>query len=135
MRKRGPSWLQILRFFRASKPCAEFRFPGWCQVNRLLNFRIEDCCAGGMGDNPYPEIEDVHSSRIEDCEPVRIDDLRRIKLGWRKTKPSQKQGIRLKIYVMLRLTWAFRSQGIFECLPTSSPKNIIPYSVPHPTPL
>ena len=35
--------------------------------------------------------------------------LRRTKLGWRKTKPSQKQGVRLNVYVMLRLTQAFRS--------------------------
>ena len=24
-----------------------------------------------IGDDPYPEIEDVHSSRIEDCDPMR----------------------------------------------------------------
>ena len=40
-----------------------------------LNSRIEDCCAGGMGDDPYPEIVDVHSSRIEDCEPIRMASL------------------------------------------------------------
>ena len=28
-----------------------------------------------MGDDPYPEIEDVHSSRIEDCEPMRMASL------------------------------------------------------------
>ena len=39
------------------------------QVERHWNSRIEDCCAGGMGDDPYPEIEDMHCSRIEDCDP------------------------------------------------------------------
>ena len=43
-------------------------FPRWSQVKRTLNPRIEGCCAGGIGDDPYPEIEDVHSSRIEDCD-------------------------------------------------------------------
>ena len=47
-------------------------FPGWSQDKRPLNFRIEDCCAGGMGDDPYPEVEDVHSSRIEECKPMRM---------------------------------------------------------------
>ena len=42
--------------------------PGGSQVKRPLNPRIEDCCAGGMGDDPYPEIEEVHSSRIEDFD-------------------------------------------------------------------
>ena len=36
-------------------------------------------------------------------------NLSRSKLGWRKTKPSQKQGIQLNVYVMLKLTKAFRS--------------------------
>ena len=72
-----------------------------------------------MGDNPKPEIEDLHSSRIEDCDAMRMAslhfvdgvqaNLRKNKLGWRKTKPSQKQGVRLNVYVMLRLTQAFRS--------------------------
>ena len=35
--------------------------------------------------------------------------LRRTKFGWGKTKDSQKQGIRLNVYVMLRLGQAFRS--------------------------
>ena len=35
--------------------------------------------------------------------------LRRNKLGWRNTKPSQKHGTRLNVYVMLRLTQAFQS--------------------------
>ena len=61
-------------------------------------------------------------------------NLRKIKLGWRKSKPSQKQGIRRNIYVMLRLTWAFRSQGIFECLPNIFPQTITPYSIPRPPP-
>ena len=29
-----------------------------------------------MGDDPNPETEDVHSSRIEDREPVRMASLR-----------------------------------------------------------
>ena len=28
-----------------------------------------------MGDDPNPETEDVHSSRIEDCEPMRMASL------------------------------------------------------------
>ena len=40
-------------------------------------------------------------------------NLRGTKLGWRKTKPSQKQGIRLKICVILRLTKAIRTLGFF----------------------
>ena len=93
--------------------------PGWCEVERPLNSRIENYGARGMGDDPYPEIEDVRSSRREDCEAMRMasciledyiqTNLRRIKLGWRKTKPNQKQGIRRNIYVVLRLTQAFRS--------------------------
>ena len=43
---------------------------------------------------------------------------RRIKLGWRKTKPSRKQGIRLNIYVALRFSWAFNSKGTFGYLPS-----------------
>ena len=53
-----------------------------------------------VGDDPYPEIEDVHSSRIADYEPMRTvllyfedyiqTNSRRIKFGWRKTNPSQK---------------------------------------------
>ena len=72
-----------------------------------------------MGDDPKPEIDDVHSSRIEDCEPMRMaslqfvdgvqTSLRKNKLGWRKTKPSPKQGVRLNENVMLRLTQAFLS--------------------------
>ena len=94
-------------------------FPGSSRVKRPLNSRIEDCRAGGMGDDPYPETEDVHSSGIEDYEPMRMvslhlcssvqTNLRKTKLGWRKTKRSQKWGIRLTIFVMLRLTQAFRS--------------------------
>ena len=72
-----------------------------------------------MGDDTNPDTEDVHSSRIEDCDTMRMaslhffadyvqTSLRRTKLGWRKAKPSQKQGIRLNVYVMLRLTKAFR---------------------------
>ena len=46
-------------------------------IMRMISFflpdlrLIEDCCARWLGDDPYPEIEDVHSSRIEDCEPMR----------------------------------------------------------------
>ena len=50
-------------------------FTGWSKVKHPLNSRIEDCCAGGVGGDPYPEIEDVHSSRIEDCEPMRMASL------------------------------------------------------------
>ena len=50
-------------------------FPAWSHVKRPLNSRIEDRCAGGMGDDPYPEIEDVHSSRTEDCEPMHMASL------------------------------------------------------------
>ena len=35
--------------------------------------------------------------------------LRGTKADWRKTAPNQKQGTRLNVYVMLRLTKAFRS--------------------------
>ena len=61
------------------------------------------------GDDPSPETEYVHSSRIEDCEPMRMASLHVLdcfrlrpnqfgnKLGWRETKPSQKQGIRLNV--------------------------------------
>ena len=71
-----------------------------------------------MGDDPYTEIEDVHSSRIEDFEPLLMvplhfedsiqTSLTRVKLGWRKTRRSQKQGVRLNIYGVLRFTQAFR---------------------------
>ena len=44
----------------------------WSQVKRPMNSRIEDCCAGGMGDDPHPEIEDVHGSRIEYCAHMRM---------------------------------------------------------------
>ena len=37
------------------------------------------------------------------------NNSRRIKFGWRKTNLSQKQGIRVNIYVMVRLIQAFRS--------------------------
>ena len=94
--------------------CLVSFFPGWSQVKRTLNSRVEDCGAGGMGNDPYPEIEDVHSSRIEDCEPMPMASLhfydyiqttlRRIKLGWRKAKPRQKQGMRLNTYGVLRST-------------------------------
>ena len=36
---------------------------------------FEDCGAGRMRDDPYPEVEDVRSSRIEDCEPMRMASL------------------------------------------------------------
>ena len=49
--------------------------PAWSQVKRPLNSSIEDCCARSVGDDPYPEIEDVHSSRIEDCAPMRMASL------------------------------------------------------------
>ena len=67
-----------------------------------------------MGDDPYSEFKDVHSSGIEDCKPVLMaslhfedyiqTNLTRMKLGWRKTKRSQKQDIRLNFYVMMRLS-------------------------------
>ena len=47
----------------------DFIFPGWSQTKRPLNSRIEDCCAGGMGDAPHPEIEDVHSSSMRIASP------------------------------------------------------------------
>ena len=56
MSERG-LWLQIL---------------GWSQVKRPLNSRIGDCCAGGMRDDPYTEVEDVNSSKMEGCEPMRM---------------------------------------------------------------
>ena len=69
-------------------------FPARSQVAHQWNSRFEDCCARWLGDDPYPEIEDVHSSGIEDCEPMRTvslyfedyiqTSLRRIKFGWRK---------------------------------------------------
>ena len=49
-----------------------FDFTGWSQVKRLVNSRMEGCC---MGNDPYPEIEDVHSSGIEACEPTRMAAL------------------------------------------------------------
>ena len=39
------------------------------RLSARLNSRIEDCRGGGMRDDPYAEIEDVHSSQIEDCDP------------------------------------------------------------------
>ena len=97
----------------------DFVFPGWGQVKRPQNSRIVDCCSGGMGGDPYPETEYVHSCRIEDCEPMGMaslhcldcvqTSLRRNKFGWRKTKPSQKHGLRPNVCVMVRLTQAFRS--------------------------
>ena len=77
--EQAPPWLQILRFHGKSKSCAWFRFPGWSQVKRPLNSRCEDCWAGGMGDGPNPETEDVNSPRIEDCEPMRTVSMH----GWR----------------------------------------------------
>ena len=50
-------------------------FPGWSQVKLPVNSRNEDCCARRMGDDPCPEIEDVRSSSIEDCEPMRMASL------------------------------------------------------------
>ena len=47
------------------------------------------------------------SLALEGPAPHQIEYLD--KLGWRKTKPRQKHGIRLNVYVMLRLTQAFRS--------------------------
>ena len=92
-------------------------FPGGSQVERDWNSRIEDCCAGWLGDEPCPEIEDVKISGIQDCEPMRMasllfedyiqTDLRRMKFGWRKTKPSQKEGVQLNLCVVLRLTRVF----------------------------
>ena len=64
--------LQMSRFSRRSKPGAWFGcffFPGWSQVKLPLNSRIEVCCAAGMEDDPHPEVEEMHSSRIEDCDP------------------------------------------------------------------
>ena len=54
------------------------------------------------------------------------------KLGWRKTKPSQKQGIRLNVDIMLRLIKVFRSYGIFGGLPNLFLQNDCPlfYSPP-----
>ena len=37
-----------------------------------------------MGDDPNPEAEDVHSFRIEDCEPMRVASL-----YFRRLRPSQ----------------------------------------------
>ena len=37
-----------------------------------------------VGDDPYPEIEGVHGSRIEDCEPMRT-----VSLYFRKLLPNQ----------------------------------------------
>ena len=37
-----------------------------------------------MGDDPNPEAEDVHSSRIEDCEPMRMDSVH-----FRRLRPNQ----------------------------------------------
>ena len=69
----------------------DFVVPAGSQVERRWNSRIEDCCARALGDDPYPEIKDVHSSRIEDCDPRSllrciVDDytetnLARMKLG------------------------------------------------------
>ena len=50
-------------------------FPSGSQVERCWNSRIDDCCAGGLADDPCPEIEDTQSSRIEDCEPMRMASL------------------------------------------------------------
>ena len=69
-----------------------------------------------MGDDPGPETEDVHSSRknANPCAGLRSivadyvqTSLRRTKLGWRKTKPSQKHGVRLNACAMLKLTKVF----------------------------
>ena len=39
------------------------------------NSRSDDCCAGWLGDDTYTEIDDVHSSRVEDCEPMRMASM------------------------------------------------------------
>ena len=44
---------------------------------------------------------------------------RRIKFGWRKTKLSQKQSIRLNIPVMVRLIQTFREVVVILCLRVS----------------
>ena len=68
---------------------------------------------------------------LEGLFPHQIAYLDR--LGWRKTKLGQKQGIRLNICVMLRLTQAFRSLGIFECLLHIFSWENISYSIVHQT--
>ena len=84
MSERGPPWLQILTFSRISKPCA------WSRSSRLVSGQAPtDLQNWGLllqtdVDDPYPEIEDVHSSRIEDCEPTRMASLQ-----FRKLHPNQ----------------------------------------------
>ena len=72
------------------------------KIQRYLNF--------GM---PWTKLVEL---ALEGLSPHQIAYLD--KLGWRKIKPSQKQGIRLNVYVLLILTQAFRSEGIFGCLPS-----------------
>ena len=54
---------------------------------------------------------------------------RRIKFGWRKANPSQKQGDRPYIHVMVRLIqWHSEVKLSLDVFQTYSSKNVIPYS-------
>ena len=78
------------------------------EIMRMILFFLLDLRLSAVGtpelriaaDDPYPDIEDVHSSRIKDCDPpprswlrcifedYTQSNLARMKLGWRKTKPG-----------------------------------------------
>ena len=69
----------------------------------------------GVGDDSNPEAEDVHSFGIEDCEPTRVASLQFCRLRASQFEKEQawleedKAQVQLNVYVMLRLTQAFRS--------------------------
>ena len=58
------------------------------EIMRMISFFLPDlrlsaietpewriAAPDGWGDGPHPGIEDAHSSRIEDCEPMRMVPL------------------------------------------------------------
>ena len=70
--------MRMISFFLPNLRLSAVGTPKWRIAAHGHGYRvsaIEGCCAGGMGDDPYPEIEDVHSPRTEDCEPMRMASL------------------------------------------------------------
>ena len=86
---------------------------------RLSGHRTPELRIVSGGGDPYPEIEDAHSSRIEDCEPMRMASLHFLKIssnsiregsslaGGRPSPARNKVSDLINIYVALRFSEAF----------------------------
>ena len=91
--------------------------------------RIADLVGWRMTLTPKPRMCIAPELRIANpCARLRCifadyvqTSLKVTKLGWTKTKPSPKQGIRLNVYILLRLTQAFKSIPLKSCPLSCSP--------------